>query len=271
MRECLMIDIIEKEYRIESLNRTFTASILLPDDYDVLHTVRYPVLYVVGVNHLFDVHPKHLTHWNVKSSLDIMKKNNLIEPMIVVSIKGDENFEVEDYVHNLNQGIFTDPARKNKPFISNAKEVANLLVHGIKPDIDKSFRTKPDLLTTGIIGVGYSSIFALYILSEYSHIFGKVGLFSMPLWLISNEIYLRAEQLILAEEATIYHYIAEKETSNWVKNQYAIYLAKKLNTILYKKCKQLKFVVGYGEDANVVVYKERFPEAILTLFRKEKN
>jgi predicted alpha/beta superfamily hydrolase len=263
-----MNTIMEKEYVVESIGRTFKASVLLPDDYEVLHSQRYPVVYAIGIPFLFDANPKTLAHWNVKLSLDAMKKSHLIDGVIVVSLTGDVHFMMEDYLHNLNQGIFKDHFNKNKPFISNAKDVATFIVQTLKPSIDQNFRTLPDLESTGIMGVHYSSIFALYMLSEYAHVFSKVGLFSMPLWLISNEIFLRAEQLVLAEHTSIYHYIAEKETLNWVKNQYAIYLVKKLNQILYRKCNRVKFVVGFGENADETMYRERFPEFILHVFRK---
>jgi len=267
--------IIEEELLIEELHRNRKIRIYLPTGYEVDKTKRYPVLYMHDGQNMVDPSFFSGHSWEVQKTLEALEKSGLIDGIIVVGIDASEQYRLSEYQHFFNKGTlkyFEHEARKKGEEIPvpQAKEYGQFIVNSLKSKIDQDYRTMPEMEHTGLVGSSCGGNVSLYLLSEYPHIFGKIGVLSTALSMISTEIFERMEQMVLSDQTMIYHHMGEKETNNWVGNQYAIYLAKKLNNVLVRKCNNIKFVVGPGEIHSEVTWKERFPEFIIFAFGTKK-
>lgn len=164
-----------RQHRLTSrrFGNTRTIRVLVPAGYDRPEnaSMRYPVLYLLDGQNLFDACLSDVSHheWQVDETVGRLVAEGRIPPMIVVGIdhagrdRGYEYLPYRDY-------LFGDDAREPA-----GRRFPDFLVDEVLPLVNQRYRTLTGRLHTGIGGSSYGAAAALFaLLAKPSH-FG-VGL-----------------------------------------------------------------------------------------------
>jgi predicted alpha/beta superfamily hydrolase len=148
------------------LNRNVSYRVYLPRGYRQHFARRYPVLYMLDGQNIFE--NSGFGSWKAKESLDRLIKRGQVAELIVVAIDSCCSRN-QDYVPPEDGG--------------QADRFATFLANEFKPHIDQAFRTKPQREHTGLLGSSLGGVMSLYAGWKYFHKFGKVGSMSGSWWL----------------------------------------------------------------------------------------
>lgn len=140
--------------------------VYLPRGYYQHHFRRYPVLYMLDGQNVFD--GGAFGCWNAKRALDRVIARGQVRELIVVAVDASRD-RFRDYVPPEDGG--------------RADAYARFMVSELKPHIDRRLRTIPHNHTTGILGSSLAGVAALYMGWEFFHIYGRVGCLSGSWWL----------------------------------------------------------------------------------------
>ena len=149
----------------QELGRDVTYRVYLPRGYRQHFTRRYPVLYMLDGQNIFE--NAGFGSWKAKESLDRLIKRGQIAELIVIAVdSGCTRFE--DYVPPEDGG--------------QADRFAKFLANEFKPFVDETFRTRPQREHTGLLGSSLGGVMSLYTGWKYFHKFGRVGSMSGSWW-----------------------------------------------------------------------------------------
>ncbi len=143
--------------------------ILLPPIYDLTDEQRFPVLYVLDGQNLFD--PQQAfggQHWEIPETMALMPAEL---HTIVVGIDNGEAHRLNEYAPFLRG----QQGGEGDDFVRD-------IIESIKPFVDQHYRTQPDPEMTGIAGSSMGGLLALYAGLQYGQVFGRVGVLSPALW-----------------------------------------------------------------------------------------
>lgn len=243
------VKMVKEDFRMTKLNTTRSIWIYLPSDYES-STEHYPVLYMHDGQNLFDVLKSYSNEWEVDETMQQLEKEGKLKLIIVgIDNSKDRNNEYTPFVNNKYGG-------------GKGAEYADFLVNELKPFIDKNYRTKADRANTGIMGSSLGGLISMYIGTEYSNTFGKLGIFSPSFWW-SDECYEQVENKGLLENTKIYMNAGLDED--------------KLITESTKKMEKTLKEIGYSEQNlttryvkggthSEVFWKTEFSKAVIWLF-----
>ncbi len=207
---------------------------------------RYPVLYVHDAQNLFDAQTSYAGEWNIDEKLD-----SLNAQVIVVGIEHGNEKRLEELT----------PYPNEKYGGGKASAYLDFVIHTLKPEIDKNYRTKPDPKHTLIMGSSLGGLVSLYAVMKYPNVFGKAGVFSPSLW-FSEQIY--TELKALPEfKAKVYLLCGDHESESMVTD------IKRLEyNINEKRCYCLnlnKLKIVPGGQHNEKLWRDAFVKAYLWL------
>ncbi len=161
---------------IKSLDRKRTIWVYLPPEHDQDST-RYPVLYMLDGDNLFNDLVSGGNEWQVDEVLDQTIAGGG-RGAIVVAIDDagkDRNTEYKPF----------DPETGEA---SEGSLLLDYISQELKPIIDRKYKTLPEKENTLIAGCSLGGIMALYGLTEYQEVFGSAAIFSPSLW-VSKRFY----------------------------------------------------------------------------------
>jgi predicted alpha/beta superfamily hydrolase len=144
--------------------------VYLPDSY-AIDSKRYPVLYMQDGQNLFDVKESFSGEWQIDEYLDTIK-----DAGIVVGIDNGGPSRLNEY----------NPNDHPDYGIGHGKAYLEILVHILKPYIDKNFRTLPDAATTAIAGSSMGGLISFYAGLYHPDVFGNVGVLSPSFWMVPD-------------------------------------------------------------------------------------
>lgn len=135
---------------------------------------RFPVFYLQDGQNLIDGRTSFVAHrtWQADTAADTLTRANQIEPVILVGIHNTGVRRMAEYTHTR------DPRRDG----GDGARYGRLLVHELKPLIDRTFRTLPDPANTAIGGSSLGGLVSLSIALDYPDIFAKVAILSPSVW-----------------------------------------------------------------------------------------
>jgi predicted alpha/beta superfamily hydrolase len=149
---------------------TRTVRVLVPPGYDEPENaaVKYPVLYMLDGQNLFDACLSEVSHaeWGVDETVYRLIREGKIPPMIVVGIdhagrdRAHEYLPYKDFVSNDNM---REPAGRQFP---------DFLTNEVMPLVDGRYRTLQGHDNTGLGGSSYGGVATLYTLLAKP---GKIG------------------------------------------------------------------------------------------------
>lgn len=164
-------------FHSDILSRDITYRIYLPRGYRQNFSKRYPVLYMLDGQNVFE--DSGFGSWNAKDSLDRLIKRGQIAELIVVAIDSGSTRN-QDYIPPEDGG--------------QADRFARFLAVEFKHHIDSTYRTKPGREHSGLLGSSLGGVVSLYTGWKYFHKFGRVGSMSGSWWLKGFRDTLSAER-----------------------------------------------------------------------------
>lgn len=171
-----------KLYRTKVVGETFKSTVYLdiwvPDCYSPIE--KYPVLYLHDGQNLYDAK----SSWN-KQAWEIDKvggkliEEGKIKPFIAVGIFSIDNTRVCDLMPEKVLTEYFDHEKYQTTGFENyckkeirGDEYVDLIVNTIKPLIDSTFSTLPDMENTAIMGSSMGGLASFYAMCERPDIFG---------------------------------------------------------------------------------------------------
>ncbi len=150
--------------------------VYLPPGYDE-SSDRYPVLYMLDGQNVFDAETSFAGEWGVDESLENMIRNADMTPLMVVAIDNAGTDRIHEYTP------WTDPDFDGRGELGGGGPAfVEAIVETLKPAIDAAFRTRPGPADTGFCGSslgGLMSVFAAYARPD---VFGRIGALSPSVW-----------------------------------------------------------------------------------------
>lgn len=173
--------IFVQDIDIPALHRKRTIRILLPVAYYKYPTRKFPVVYMLDGQNLFDKSTAYHRPWNIQKTID---KLPLKDQVIIVGIDNG----------GLHRGSEYSPKSK-WPLIpkSEANKFLQFIVDELKPKVDFHLRTLTDRQNTLIIGSSLGGLFAYYAMMVRSDIFGKAGILSPAFWIYPHIFSLKPD------------------------------------------------------------------------------
>lgn len=208
---------------------------------------RYPVLYLHDAQNLFDAQTSFAGEWNIDEKLDSLQAQ-----IIVVGIEHGNEKRLEELT----------PYKNDQYGGGQAEGYLDFIIHTLKPEIDKNYRTKPEPKNTGILGSSLGGLVSLYAVMKHPDVFGKAGVFSPSLWF--SELIYTDFKALPEFKAKVYLLCGDKESETMVPD------IKRLEYAINEKrcyCKNLnKLKIVPGGQHNEKLWRDGFVKAYLWLF-----
>lgn len=167
------------------INKKRKIRVYLPSDYN--NERKYPVLYMMDGQNLFDKHTSFMGEWGVDEVIEERIDNNK-ESFIVVGIDSSPDLlRVEEMLPDNNN--LTDVDEMPNELRALASIQADWIVKELKPEIDLLFNTLKDKDNTCIWGSSMGGLFAFYMGFKYPNIFGISSCFSPAFCLYDETIF----------------------------------------------------------------------------------
>lgn len=159
--------------------------VYLPPGYDADPDARYPVLYMHDGQNLMDPATSAFgVAWEVDDTAESLITQGRIAPLIIV-------------------GVYNSPARIDEytPVVDpeygggRADDYGRFLAEELKPDIDATYRTRPEASVTGLAGSSLGGLVSMYLGLERSQTFTRLGVVSPSVWWADRDIVERVNEL----------------------------------------------------------------------------
>jgi predicted alpha/beta superfamily hydrolase len=154
------------------LQTTKKIWVYLPQNY-VTSKKKFSVIYMHDAQNLFDAKTSYSGEWNVDEKLDSLKAQ-----VIVVGIEHGNEKRIDELT----------PFKNEKYGGGKADSYLEFIVKTLKPQIDKTYRTKNKKKNTIIMGSSLGGLNSYYAILKYPKVFGKAGVFSPSFW-FTKDIY----------------------------------------------------------------------------------
>jgi predicted alpha/beta superfamily hydrolase len=173
------VSVLSDTFAIPQLGRTRRVWLYLPPGY-VTSKQRYPVLYMLDGQNVFDAATSFAGEWGVDETLDSLHATGQPDA-IVVAIDNGGTHRLSEY----------NPWPNPDPKLGGGEgdEFVEFLVRTLKPYIDRHYRTRRDPAHTGIMGSSAGGLIALYASLARPSVFGRAGVFSCACWLAEHDLY----------------------------------------------------------------------------------
>jgi predicted alpha/beta superfamily hydrolase len=266
-------DVRFHQLKSEIFGNTRTVRVLVPPGYDAAENKdrRYPVLYMLDGQNLFDACLAHISNheWEVDETVDRLVKDKSLPPLIVVGIDNADAKRSEEY---LPYKDFVGQPDMPEPY---GKRLPDFLTKEVMPLVDGQYRTLKGHDNTGIGGSSYGGVAALYALMAKPNAFGY-GLIESPVLWIGMGQLVRDTSPFMALPNKVYIGVGGKEIDNPKKQEFLVGLVRTVQTNLKTagyNDSNLKVVIEPGAEHNEAAWAKRFPDAVKFLFGdwKEKK
>lgn len=144
--------------------------VLLPPDYDREADRRYPALYMLDGQTLFDPRASYTSFvWEIDKAVTALLAEGAIEPLIVVGIDNpglrERPNELLPWFDEFLSPPLPDPQGRRFP---------GFLVDEVMPLIEARYRVSPGAEQTGLGGASYGGLMALYAAIHRPGVFGRL-------------------------------------------------------------------------------------------------
>lgn len=145
----------------------------LPPGYDAAPARRYPVLYLLDGQNVFDWRSAG-SEWMVDETAQRLVLAGAVQPMIIVAVPSgrDRTDELTPTAGRM------DGQRRG----GGGPAFARWLLDGLKPAIDARFRTQPETASTAIGGSSFGGLFALWFALHHADRIGAALVVSPSVW-----------------------------------------------------------------------------------------
>lgn len=150
------------------------VQVWLPPAYAEQPTRHYPVLYLHDGQNLFDALAAG-AEWQVDETAQRLVESGQIAPMIIVGVASNDD-RVLDYTP------MARAAREAGPPGGGAPRYAQYLVHELKPEIDRRYRTLADRAHTAVGGSSLGGLVSMWLVVHQPETFGAALVVSPSVW-----------------------------------------------------------------------------------------
>lgn len=164
------VQVLDTAFFIPQLNRTRTIRIYLPMGY-ASSRQRYPVLYMLDGQNLFDEATAAFGEWGVDECLDTMQTKRFPSGIVVGIDNGPKR--IQEY----------NPYDHEKYGIGEGTEMIQFIAETLKPWMDKRFRTLSGKANTGIAGSSMGGLLAYVAMTKRGDVFGLGAVLSPSFWI----------------------------------------------------------------------------------------
>jgi predicted alpha/beta superfamily hydrolase len=177
------------ELTSQVFDNTRLLRVLLPPGYDETTDRRYPVLYLLDGQTLFDAADSYTTHaWEVDEVVARLLGKGAIEPLIVVGIDNpglsDRPNELLPWFDEYLSPPLPDPQGQRLP---------EFLVTEVMPVVESRYRILEDAVHSGLGGVSYGGLASLYAVIHRPGVFGRLLIESPGLYVNDAAVLREAE------------------------------------------------------------------------------
>lgn len=245
------VHVFAEDFDIPQLNRKRKISVYLPPNYEA-SSKRYPVLYIQDGQNVFDVTTSYSGEWKVDETLNELYTENGFGLIVVAIDHGNKK--------RLNEYSAWDNKKNGK---GEGIAYLDFLISTLKPEIDKTYRTKPEATHTAVMGSSLGGFFAHYAAIQRPDVFGKAGIFSPSFW-YAEDCYSFTKKRVKNHSAKLYYIMGEKEGGNMVSNM------ERMITLMLDNGfpeKQLHAKIVPNGTHSETLWRAEFKDAITWLFQ----
>ena len=246
------VQVFAENFKIPQLHRERKISVYLPPNYDQFNN-KYPVLYMHDGQNVFDLATSYSGEWEVDETLNRLSNTKGIN-LIVVAINHGNDKRLSEY----------SPWPNAKYADAEGDTYLDFIVNTLKPEIDKTYRTKRSAKNTGIMGSSMGGLISHYAALKYPYVFGKAGVFSPSFW-YANESYNYTEKHAHVNHVKIYYLVGGSEGEGVVEDVENMVNLMKQNKFPEKNI--FTKIVPEGTHSESF-WKSEFENAVLWLFSK---
>ena len=142
----------------------------LPPGY-ATSTARYPVLYMLDGQNVFDAGTSFVGEWNVDETIERLIRDQEIKPIIVVAVDNAGAQRIDEYTPVAVQQTGGDGG----PHLDR-------IVADVKSEVDQRFRTLTGRDDTAMSGSSLGGLMSLYAAYARPEVFGAVAALSPSIW-----------------------------------------------------------------------------------------
>jgi predicted alpha/beta superfamily hydrolase len=160
--------VFEGNIHSEVLQTNRFVRIYLPPGYEDSKPARYPVLYVQDGQNAFSTAGPQVAfgwgNWALDTTADRLIAEKKMRPIIMVAVDCGAS-RYREYRGPIAAGA------DNRAY----ERYAEFLIHELKPNIDRDYRTLPDAAQTGILGSSMGGICSIALAWEHPQVFGAAA------------------------------------------------------------------------------------------------
>jgi predicted alpha/beta superfamily hydrolase len=195
---------------LPTLGAERTVRVYLPRGYTTCEGCRYPVVYFMDGQNVFDAATSYVGEWGADEVLDdLLKKHDLA----VIAVGIDHGGEARMQELSVWENPEFAPA-KGEAFLAD-------LIGTVKPAIDARYRTRPAAASTTIVGSSMGGLMAHAAVMRHPEVFSRALVFSPSYW-FSPAIAEETTRSPLKAGQRVYIYMGAAEGDNMMANAQAM-------------------------------------------------
>lgn len=187
------------ELALPTLGVDRTVRVYLPRGYTNCEGCRYPVLYFMDGQNVFDAATSYAGEWGADEVLDMLRAKH---GLAVIAVAIDHGGEARMQELGVWENAEFTPAR-GEAFLSD-------LIGSVKPAVDARYRTRPTAASTGIVGSSMGGLMAHAAVMRHPEVFGRALVFSPSYW-FSPAIAEETAHTPLRPGQSVYVYVGGSE------------------------------------------------------------
>lgn len=245
---------------------TRTIRVLVPAGYDAVENraKRYPVLYMLDGQNLFDACLSDVSHkeWQVDETVGRLIRERAIPEIIVVGI--DHAREKRAYEYLPYRDFASNPDMEEPA----GKQFPTFLAKEVLPFVNQTYRTLTGLANTGLGGSSYGGVATLYALMARPDTFGYALIESPSLSIGMGQLVRDTAPLIALPRKVVIGF-GGREIDNPVISQKMIDLVHQVGTNFRAASyddTNLRIVIDADAKHDEEAWARRFPDAVRFLF-----
>lgn len=145
----------------------------LPPGYDAAADRRYPVLYMLDGQNVFNAATSFAGEWDVDESLAKLIAANEVEPLIVVAVANGGSRRALEYT--------PWPLAEFREPTGGGAQHLQLIIDVLMPVVDRTYRTQKGPAHTGLCGSSFGGLMALHAAWARPDVFGRLAALSPSL------------------------------------------------------------------------------------------
>ena len=244
------------DFRSEVLDVERRVWVYLPPMYDAEPERRFPVLYMLDGQNVFDGATAYVAgkEWEADETAERLIEEGRIEPLIIVAADNGGEARVEEYTPT--------PDRRGRG--GQVDRYGRMLVEELKPWVEESFRTLPGRETTGVAGSSYGALASLWIGLTHHDVFGRIAALSPSVGRDDGQILRFVEAVVEKPDTVVWTDMGTAEGPG------SVHGARRLRDALvargWEEGTNLAYVEAEGEPHNEVAWAKRMPAVLEFLF-----